>query len=178
MNTLLVNLYGGPCAGKSTVCCGLFYKLKKLGYDCEIASEFAKDKVWEESYKVLEDQIYVFGKQFHRLQRLNGKVEIIITDSPIPLCVYYDNGKTGKHYESLVFESLEKFNHVDYFIERGDSYNENGRIHTLEEATKIDKDIMSLLDKHEIKYDKVPQDIAVDYIVDNIKTLLKKNEEL
>ena len=37
---------------------------------------------------------------------------------------------------------------------------------------------MSLLDKHEIKYDKVPQDIAVDYIVDKINTMSKKNGEL
>ena len=31
---------------------------------------------------------------------------------------------------------------------------------------------------NEIKYDKVPQDIAVDYIVDKINTMSKKNGEL
>ena len=43
--TLIINLIGGPCSGKSTIASGLFYNLKKLGYNCELALEFAKDKV-------------------------------------------------------------------------------------------------------------------------------------
>ena len=34
-NTVVVNLFGGPCCGKSTVASGLFYELKCLGIDCE-----------------------------------------------------------------------------------------------------------------------------------------------
>ena len=32
-NTLLINIYGGPGAGKSTAAAGVFYELKKNGYD-------------------------------------------------------------------------------------------------------------------------------------------------
>ena len=63
---LVVNLIGGPGCGKSTTTAGLFYELKKKGYNCEMSLEFAKDKVYEESFRIIDDQIYIFGKQFHK----------------------------------------------------------------------------------------------------------------
>ena len=42
-DTLIINLIGGPGSGKSTTAAGLFYKLKQMGIDCEMALEFAKD---------------------------------------------------------------------------------------------------------------------------------------
>ena len=44
-HTIVVNLIGGPGSGKSTTAAGLFYNLKKLGINCEMALEYAKDKV-------------------------------------------------------------------------------------------------------------------------------------
>jgi len=61
--TLIVNLFGGPGTGKSTLCADLFAKLKWRHTNCEMALEFAKDKVWEESFKVLDNQIYIFGQR-------------------------------------------------------------------------------------------------------------------
>ena len=81
-NTLVVNLFGGPGCGKSTLMAGIFHQLKIQGYDCEMVTEFAKDIVWEERTELLKEQIYVFTNQNYRLFRVNGKVDIIITDSP------------------------------------------------------------------------------------------------
>lgn len=53
--TIVVNLIGGPCSGKSTIASGLFYANKKLGINAELALEFAKDKVWEESFRTMDD---------------------------------------------------------------------------------------------------------------------------
>jgi adenylate kinase family enzyme len=69
MKTLVVNLFAGPGSGKSTFCASVFAKLKILGIDSEMSLEYAKDIVWEESYQKLDHQIYIFGKQLHRLQR-------------------------------------------------------------------------------------------------------------
>lgn len=44
-NTIIVNLFAGPGAGKSTGAAYIFSKLKLAGIDCEYVSEFAKDKV-------------------------------------------------------------------------------------------------------------------------------------
>ena len=54
---IVVNLFAGPGSGKSTTCAGVFSKLKLIGINCEMALEYAKDKVWENSLDVLNDQI-------------------------------------------------------------------------------------------------------------------------
>jgi hypothetical protein len=59
-NTLLVNLYAGPGAGKSTGAAYIFAKLKMAGVDCEYVSEYAKDRVWQEDQFPLKHcQLYV-----------------------------------------------------------------------------------------------------------------------
>jgi len=46
---LVVNLFGAPGAGKSTGAAYIFSQLKMAGINAELVTEFAKDKVWEES---------------------------------------------------------------------------------------------------------------------------------
>ena len=53
-NTLVVNLFGGPGCGKSTLMAGIFHQLKLKGYDCEMVTEFMKDLVWEKELKLLK----------------------------------------------------------------------------------------------------------------------------
>lgn len=143
--TIVINLIGGPGSGKSTLAAGLFYELKKLGFNAEMSLEFAKDKVWEESIRTLDDQIYIFGKQYHKLWRLNNKVDIIITDSPLLVSLYY-NQIESKYFDNFVIEQFNRFNNVTYFIERDEeNYQEEGRLQTFEEAKDIDKKLIDIL---------------------------------
>ena len=89
IKTKLINLFGGPGIGKSTVAAHLYAHLKMEGYSAELVTEYAKDKVWEGSINVLRDQIYVFAKQRFRLGRIVGKVEYIVTDAPLLLSMVY-----------------------------------------------------------------------------------------
>lgn len=54
---LIINLFGAPGAGKSTGAAYIFSKLKMLGVNAELVTEFAKDKVWENNTEVLSNQI-------------------------------------------------------------------------------------------------------------------------
>ena len=168
MGNLVINLIGGPGSGKSTIAAGLFYELKKRGYLCELVTEYAKDKVWEESYKTLDDQIYVFGKQFHRMFRVKDKVDIIITDSPLPLSIIYDKGES-KYFHNFVIEQYNTFNNLMVFVERETKYEEEGRMQTEAEAIVIDNHIKNLLDTNNIKYICIPTTKVVEKIVKNIE---------
>lgn len=166
--TIVINLIGGPGSGKSTIASGIFYNLKKNGIDCEMALEFAKDKVWEESYRTLDDQIYVFGKQYHRLWKLLGKVDVIITDSPLILSAIY-NKEQSDYFENFIIEQFKKFNNKIYFIERNSSqYQENGRMQKLEEAIEIDEKILDILKRNNISFMNVLNEKAVDFILSDI----------
>ena len=167
MKTIVVNLIAGPCSGKSTIAAGLFHKLKQQGIESEMSLEFAKDKVYEESFKTMDDQIYIFGKQFHRLWRLNGKCQVVICDSPLPISIFYNKEKSD-YFNDFVVEQYNRFNNKMYFIERGDTFQQNGRIQNLEESKVIDKSLIKILDNYHIDYKCVHQSKAEELILDEI----------
>lgn len=58
---LVVNLFGSPGTGKSTLSAYIFSQLKLANINCELVSEFAKDMVWENNMTALENQLYISG---------------------------------------------------------------------------------------------------------------------
>lgn len=173
-NTLIINLIGGPGSGKSTTASDVFYELKKKGVNCEMALEFAKDKVWEESFKTMDDQIYIFGKQFHKIWRLKDKVDVIITDSPLLLSIYYNKEKSD-YFNDFIIEQYNRFNNKLFFIERNNDYQVEGRLQTIDEAKQIDEDVKAILERYDISYECVKNEKSVERIVDYV--LKKLNEK-
>ena len=177
--TLVVNFFAGPGAGKSTLCAALFARLKFLGIDCEMSLEYAKDVVWEESLKKLDNQIYIFGKQLHRLQRLNHKVKVIITDAPLLHSAIYC--KAGHEtFIKLIVEEYSKFTNLNYFINRRTTFDQNGRVHDLEESKAIDDKIISFLRDNNVEYTAIDGNIEIiDSILKtvlDISSLLNRNK--
>jgi len=169
---LVVNLFAPPGSGKSTMAAHIFAKLKWANVNCELVTEFAKDLTWENRQNTLENQLYVFAEQPHRVNRLKKQVDVVITDSPLVLSIIYNNkycNNNFKHLNSLVLEQHFKFNNYNIFINRKKPYNPIGRNQTEEEANKIGIEIKELLDSYYIKYaefDGVEE--SVDIIVNKI----------
>lgn len=149
--SLVINLYGGPGTGKSRTTARIFSNLKWKDIDCEMALEYAKDKVWENSIDVLNNQVYIFGKQYHKLFVLKDKVDVIITDSPILLTIIYDK-KQNINLKNLVLDSYNEFENINVFIKRVVKYNPNGRMQTEKEAHEKDNEIKKLLIDNNIPY--------------------------
>jgi tRNA uridine 5-carbamoylmethylation protein Kti12 len=144
-NTLVVNFFAGPGAGKSTAAAHLFYLLKTHGVDCEMAREYAKDLVWEEQHYNLSHGHYVTAVQIHRIELLLGKVDVIITDSPILLALPYIKD-LDPSFEQYAYHRHVAMNNMNIFISRAKKYNPNGRNETLDEAILKDAQIKNILD--------------------------------
>lgn len=139
---LIINLFGGPGAGKSTGAALIFSYLKMRGVNAELVTEAAKDLTWEEAFNNLKDQIYVFGKQQHRLYRCADKVDVIITDSPIFLSTIYNIDESIDHsLYKLVMDVVGKYDNYNILLQRVKPYNPVGRTQTAEESDKIKDDI-------------------------------------
>lgn len=144
--TLVVNFFAGPGAGKSTLTAATFAMLKWRGINCEMSLEYAKDKVWEESLKVLENQFYLFGKQSFRLHRLDGKVDVVITDAPILNSIIYD-ARGNEDFTKLIRQEHQKYENLNFFVMRQKKYMQEGRIQTEDEAKQIDEKIAGMLNE-------------------------------
>jgi len=167
---LIVNLFGGPGSGKSTTAAGVFYNLKMLHRNVELALEFAKELVWEDRVIALDDQPYILGEQHHRLHRLDGRVDAIITDSPITMGTVYleDNSVSYENsFRKLAIHMFNAMDNINFFLKRGNGeFNKHGRNQNLEESIEKDIAIERMLTDNDIPYTTVVSDgTAVQYIL-------------
>lgn len=144
---IVINLWGAPGSGKSTLAAELFSIMKKRSLNVELVTEFAKDMTWENNMTAIGCQEYIFGNQSWRLERLRDKVDFIITDSPLPLSILYNNEKriNKNDFSNVVMDVFNSFKNVNYVMTRKYDYIENGRNETEEEANDIQKNMMNLL---------------------------------
>ncbi len=172
--SLVINLFGGPGSGKSTMASALFSELKYKNINCELVTEFAKDLTWEDRKNTLSDQIYVFGKQYHKIYRLLNKVDIIITDSPLLLTLIYDS-EQREYLRCLAMSEFMKMDNYNVFLNRVKPYNQKGRNQTEKESILIDGNIKRLLNQYNISYDEYDgSKNSVRYIVRNIINRIDK----
>ena len=173
---ILVNLFGSPGTGKSTGAAYIFSQLKMRGINAELVTEFAKDKVWEESKAVFNNQAYIFGKQYFRISRCADKVDVVITDSPLLLSLVYNHDPVlGEDFNNVVRKVMNSYNCKNYFLARTKAYNPVGRFQTEEESDAIADEILDLLNKEQLPYTISTGDVAgYDAIVDDILRILEE----
>lgn len=172
---IVVNLFAGPGAGKSTTAAGVFHNLKTSGVNCEYVHEWIKWSVWEDRLSILDDQMYIFAKQHHMLHTLRDKVDVAVTDSPILFSLIYGKlyGKSAfKRYPeffTLVENVFKDFDNENFIIDRVKPYNQSGRVQSYEEACKLDLRIARTLTTTGHKYTRVKGDASgVDAVTESI----------
>lgn len=175
--TLVVNLFGGPNAGKSTLAGFLFSSLKLKGYVVDIALEYAKIMGYEKRYNILQDQLYIFAKQNRALKRLSGSVDIIVTDSPLLLGLAYTEKGYYPSFSPLVWEVFNSYNNLNFLLQpRNIPFQQEGRFQNKEESKEKHKEIESLLDRLNVEYTPIinsPQ-LALDNVLSLIEEKVSK----
>lgn len=168
----VINLWGAPGAGKSTVAAGLFYKMKVAGYKVELVTEYAKDVVWDNRDDLLKDQLYLLAKQNRKLERLRGKVDWCITDSPVLLVLAYMPELYYSHFNSLTYDVWNSYTNLNYLLERNHEYKRDGRVQTEEESRIIDEKILDIFSEYDQAYSVINSKDAASTIfkyIENIK---------
>ena len=152
----VINIFGGPGTGKSVTAARLFATLKINQKNCELITEYAKELVYDESYKLMENQIWIFANQHHRMYRLRKKVDIIVTDAPLfNSIVYSGKGEENKPFHNFVMNEFNKYNNLNIYLERETIYQSEGRYQDEEGAKKIDNEVLRLFDYFDVPFVKV-----------------------
>lgn len=176
MKTKVVNLFGMPGAGKSTGAAYIFSMIKMEGINAELITEFAKDKTWEDNAETFKNQAYIFGEQSFRMSRCAGKVDVIITDSPLPLSIIYNNDKSlTENFNLSVMDVFNSYDNMNFLLNRVKPYNPAGRRQTEEESEEIGKEIKQMLQKRNIPYTEIDGFVGgYEYIVKQIVRSIKE----
>lgn len=160
-HTIVINAFAGPGAGKTTSCLEVAEKLKKQGFVTEYVQEYAKELVCDNNLIMLdghyEHQFDILKEQVKRINRLYGKVDFILTDSPVLLNnTYLNEDKSTNNYVTYC-ENVKKiytlYDNFNYFVERDKSaFEEEGRIHNLEQSIVIDDELKNTLHNNQIDF--------------------------
>ncbi len=103
-------------------------RLKRKGINAEYVSEFAKDKVYENNGEVFKHQEYLFGKQSFKMGRVRDKVQVMVVDSPLILCIVYNNDeKLGHDFDETVWNMFNSYDNRNYLLTRKHTYEDAGR---------------------------------------------------
>lgn len=161
---LVVNLMGEPGAGKSVASAGLFYELSIRGIKSEIIQEVAKGFAWETpkdslgvslKHPIFEQQVYILGEQNRLLQRVIGKRQVAIMESPLILTSIYRPSEYLKSFDNLVLEQFNCYNNFNVLLKRNHKFDDDGRVHTENESARVREKLKTYLDKNQIKYSEI-----------------------
>ena len=156
MKTTIINLYGGPGAGKSTSAAYIYYLLKCQGESVELVREYVKNWAWENRAFGVYDELYFLGKQVRHESMLFGKVKYIVTDAPVYMTAYYAGIYCSLGFAQGVEKAAAAFyqqakddghNHLHIYLRRHKPYQADGRYQTEEQAIGVDKGVLEMLNR-------------------------------
>lgn len=162
----IINIFGNPGSGKSTIAAYLFSEMKARGLEVELVTETAKDLVWDNDYTRLENQILVFGMQLHRLNTLCSKVDYVITDSPLLLQLGYyrqRNLPAPAEFEKLVMDYNNQFINTNILLKDNDNISQIGRA----EIDLKPMDYIKDLTWFDLKIDCTKRQEILDFVLNN-----------
>lgn len=146
----VINLWGSPGAGKSTAAAGLFYRMKIADYNVELINEYAKEVTWEGHGDLFRDQLYILGQQNRKLERLRGKVDYVITDSPLLLTLAYTPENYYEGFDDLVTKIWDSYDNYNHLIIRTHAYKQTGRHHTEEQSIDVERKIRKMFEEYNL----------------------------
>ena len=111
--------------------------------------------------------------------RVRDKVQVMVVDSPLILCIIYNNDKTlGEDFNKTVCNVFDSYDNRNYLLTRKHTYEDEGRFQNKEEALEVRKQIINALDTMNISYNfATSSEIDCEIIVNKIAEEIRENEQ-
>lgn len=143
----VINLFAGPCTGKSTTAFELIYRMKKLGLKVELIPDLPRDEVFSQSWERLNDHLLQLTKLQHQLNMLKtANIDYVIMESPILMRLAYAKDESTIIKDLIVGLHKEQDSlNVNILRNKNFKYDETGRDQNESEAlerTKITDDLV------------------------------------
>lgn len=162
----IIQFFGGPGSGKSSVAYKLAGALKSKHINCELVTEVAKDVTWEKNFHQLKNQFFITAKQFDRIRRLEDKVDYIIMDAGLLQNIpYFKDERYKKELTQIMINLHKSYRTINFFVNRPMNYDTNGRKEDLQESINIDNLTIQILKNEGIKFKEITPDININNIV-------------
>jgi hypothetical protein len=157
-NTKVINMFGGPGAGKSVAAMELTARLKRAGKTAEYVTEVAKDLVHEDTTVLYRYQDWISAEQNRRQGRLIGQYEYIVTDSPLLLGIFYCPPNYYPSFKQLILEKFWSYDNINFYLHRNSPYEAIGRYQDENGAKRLDLQIQSYLRHNGIQFQNITSD--------------------
>lgn len=169
----VINLFGPPGVGKSSVRSGVFWLMKSYGLSVEEVSEYAKYLVLRRcEWQLREEQLYLLAQQHHKQFILRGRYEYAVTDSPLALCDFYSPPGKFASFSALINDLTDTFENINFYLTRdlvNGHFEEEGRMHDRQAALRVDAQMRKYLAERRISYIEMPIDLLTPWrILDHL----------
>ena len=168
--TTIINLFGGPGAGKSSTASGLFHEMKRRGHSVELVAEYAKAMVWEKRDNILADQLYILAKQNRAVARVAGQVDWAINEAPVINGLVYVPDGYHASFPSLVREIWDSYDNLNFLVLRRHEYKTEGRYQDEAGADAVARKVAEFLRDEGIPFVAAHADEAVGAIMAHVSS--------
>lgn len=141
--TVVINLFGGPGCGKTTLAHELTAAISRSGLICEYVPEYAKELTWDTLSgddeiataarsalgSSIEQQRIVHDEQMRRIDRPYGFVDAIVTDSPAIISWAYSSGTEAElnEFHDYMLHEFMRHRNLNLLVRREIPYEQIGR---------------------------------------------------
>lgn len=181
--TIVINLFGASCVGKSTTAAALFAELKRQGYHTELIREYVKGWAHLGLTPSGYDQVYLFGKQARFESQLYGKMEVLVTDSPLLISGFYENWHLNREISTPSILNFIKYAeeqgviYVNFWLEKYGHFDTRGRFESEESSKAVHRAMRPWLENLGIRLTTVDVDDRdrEAFIISELERILKEN---
>lgn len=177
-----IAIVGSPGSGKTTLAYGLFYFMKKMGYNVEHVQELIKNKVYQKKDFLIEGfdvHNNIEQRTFEKIfDEANPPFDFIICDAPTFNGYFYASFYKKEEADILKTIAKKTVNNYDVVLKIDlkmdkDSYQQQGRLESFEKSKKLRDHIFSQFDTLGFK-----KEIIVVDERDDILKIIKQLEEI